>query len=161
MFNPQITRVLSNWISSGFGSGYALVAPGTWGSAAALIFWWLSHRLGLLATFADRLALLVVTVIAGTVAVGLSIGHDQADTDPGWIVIDEWAGLYLALLAVSPGEWWWLACAFVLFRVFDAVKIGPVAWAERLPGAFGIMADDLVAGFLTAAILLAARALVG
>jgi phosphatidylglycerophosphatase A len=161
MVTPQIVRVVSNWISSGFGSGYALVAPGTWGSAAALVFWWLTHRIGAIVSFSDRLALLVVTIVVGTVAVRLSIDHDPTEIDPGWIVIDEWAGLYLALLAVSPGQWWWLVCAFVLFRVFDAVKIGPVAWAERLPGAYGIMADDLVAGFLTAAILLAARALMG
>ena len=45
----------------------------------------------------------------------------------------------------------------MLFRVFDIVKLGPVGWAERLPGAWGIIADDLVAGFLAAMVLLAVR----
>jgi phosphatidylglycerophosphatase A len=62
---------------------------------------------------------------------------------------------------VSPSEWWWIASAFALFRLLDAVKIGPVAWAERLPGEFGIMADDLVAGFLSAVLVLSARWLLG
>ena len=53
-----------------------------------------------------------------------------------------------------PPDWrWWLA-AFVLFRLFDIVKPGPVRMAERLPGGLGVMADDVVAGVLAAALLL-------
>ena len=69
------------------------------------------------------------------------------------MVIDELAGQWIALLVV-PLDWrWWLA-AFVLFRLFDIVKPGPVRMAERLSGGLGVMADDVVAGVLVAILLL-------
>ena len=73
--------------------------------------------------------------------------------DASEVVIDELAGQWIALLVV-PLDWrWWLA-AFVLFRLFDIVKPGLVRMAERLPGGLGVMADDVVAGVLAAALLL-------
>jgi len=91
--------------------------------------------------------------MVGLVAVASIVGLSSATSDPQWIVIDEWAGLYLALFGIAPLEWRWVFFAFVLFRIFDAVKIGPVGWAESLPGAWGIMADDLVAGALVALVV--------
>jgi phosphatidylglycerophosphatase A len=79
-------------------------------------------------------------------------------SDPQWIVIDEWAGLFVALAGLTPSNWTTAFVAFILFRVFDASKVGPVAWAEQLPGAYGVMADDLVAGILTAGCIAAMRA---
>ena len=73
--------------------------------------------------------------------------------DASEVVIDELAGQWIALLVVPPDWRWWLA-AFVLFRIFDIVKPGPVRMSERLPGGFGVMADDVVAGVLAAALLL-------
>jgi phosphatidylglycerophosphatase A len=74
-------------------------------------------------------------------------------------VIDELAGQWITLLVV-PLDWrWWLA-AFLLFRLFDIVKPGPVRMAERLPGGLGVMADDVVAGILAAALLLVAQIMV-
>ena len=76
--------------------------------------------------------------------------------DPGCIVSDELAGQWLALLA-APLAWpWWLA-AFVLFRVFDITKPWPMKALERLPGGWGIVTDDLMAGVYVAAILLVAQ----
>lgn len=91
----------------------------------------------------------------------------SADKDPSWIVIDEVAGQFVALLPVSLGAaaagapvlaLWpgWLA-AFLAFRLFDIWKPGPVGWADRQGGALGVMLDDLIAGAL-AAIAVAAGA---
>lgn len=152
--------ILSNWISSGFGSGYAWIAPGTFGSAAALIFWFLLHALGMPASFSSHAILFALTTIVGTCAVAHSIRSDAESADPPWIVIDEWSGLFLALATLTPNQLGWIALGFLLFRVLDALKWGPVAWAEKLPGAWGIMADDVVAGLLTALLLSICRSIV-
>ena len=77
-------------------------------------------------------------------------GAPAVTGDPGWVVIDEFAGQWITLLALarprSPG----LIAAFVLFRLFDITKLGPVGWADRQHGAFGIMADDVIAGVIAA-----------
>ena len=61
-------------------------------------------------------------------------------------MIDEWAGLFISLAGIGVVDVGSVLVAFGLFRLFDGLKWGPVAWAERLPGASGIMADDIVAG---------------
>ncbi len=147
-------RFCSVVVASGFGSGYARIAPGTCGSFAALGVWWLLLQSQL---FADIgvLAILVFTVVLGAISVAFSLDSSSGDLDPSWIVIDEWAGLFVALVGIKPTEWPLVICAFVLFRIFDATKVGPVGWAESLPGCWGIMADDLVAGVLTALVIAA------
>jgi phosphatidylglycerophosphatase A len=144
-------KFIADWISSGFGSGYARFIPGTFGSAAALIFWWLLHRIGLPTSTSAQLLLVAITVLIGTASVAYSIQGQDSATDPQWIVIDEWAGLFLTLVGIMPTEWAWVVIGFILFRVFDAIKWGPVGALEKLPGAFGIMGDDLMAGALAAA----------
>ena len=61
-------------------------------------------------------------------------------------VVDEWAGLFVALCGVEAFNLGHVVIALVGFRVLDITKPGPVGWAERLPGALGVMADDIVAG---------------
>jgi phosphatidylglycerophosphatase A len=68
--------------------------------------------------------------------------------DPKEIVIDEWAGIFTALAFAPPPTFTSTFVIFGLFRFFDASKIGPVGLSERLPGALGVMADDIVAGAL-------------
>lgn len=73
--------------------------------------------------------------------------------DPGEIVIDEVAGQWVALLAVPAEPLLYLA-GFALFRFFDIVKPWPVSWADRaLPGAIGILLDDILAGVYAFALL--------
>lgn len=96
--------------------------------------------------------------IVGFLAVAFAI-RGQSEADPQWIVIDEWAGVFVALLAVDSTSLSHVFLAFVGFRLFDIVKPGPVRWAEDLPGAFGIMADDIVAGMLVFVGLLAYQSL--
>lgn len=98
------------------------------------------------------MALVVITTVVGTVAVQVAL-RSERDKDPQWIVIDEWAGLFVALVGIVPTQLTQALMAFTLFRIFDASKIGPVGWAEKLPGQFGIMADDLVAGALASLVV--------
>ncbi len=148
---------IAKWIASGFGSGYANVAPGTFGSLAALIFWWLLFQIGTLEATSAAMFLVVITTLVGFLAVALCVRKLGAGVDPQWIVIDEWAGLYIALLGLTPSNWGLVLVAFIFFRAFDALKTGPVAWAESLPKAFGIMADDLVAGIMTTIVIYGLR----
>lgn len=142
---------LSKCIASGFGSGYAPKAPGTVGSCAAVVLW--LCVMFLVQGGEDPLVTLEVTSLAAlvTALVGYfavkSILPQQDSEDPQWIVIDEWAGMFIALIGVSPNSVAAILVAFIFFRVFDASKIWLVGHAERLSGATGIMADDLVAGF--------------
>ncbi len=127
-------------------------APGTCGSFAALVFWWLLFDLEIVSSLASQLGLIVITTVVGTVAVAVALRYEQAE-DPQWIVVDEWAGLFVALYGIEPGRIGQVFAAFILFRIFDATKVGPVGWAERLPRQFGVMADDLVAGVLAALVV--------
>lgn len=137
-------------LACGLGSGFIRPAPGTWGTVAALALWW-----WLIAPLEPPLQLLIV---AGTFMVGCFVSgrvcQRYAVKDPGAIVIDEFAGLWMTLLGFNR-EWWaFVIAGFVLFRLFDIWKPGPVRWADRqLSGGFGVMADDLVAGCLGALVL--------
>ena len=85
--------------------------------------------------------------------------YPQVGEDPGFIVIDEWAGMLTALFLIVAPSLISVLLAFALFRLFDILKPGPVRWAESLPGAWGIMADDLVAGVLAALVYYFVRGL--
>ncbi len=136
---------LMTQIASGGGIGRIPVAPGTAASLVAVVIGafalWLDHR------FLTLLA--IITCVIGTWAV-----HETGEAgDPGWIVIDEFAGQWIAMLGLSAVSWRGLIAAFLLFRFFDILKPGPVAWADRRHDAIGVMADDVVAGLLAAALL--------
>lgn len=133
------------------GVGTIRHAPGTWGSlaaaAVALVVAILVPGALLPWTF---LGLAVAATAAGVVVTPAA--QDRYGTlDPGQVVIDEVAGVWLAL-ALIPGAWvdarplLAVLVVFALFRAVDIAKPWPVGLAERLPGAWGVMADDLVAG---------------
>jgi len=136
-------------IVCGLGSGFVPFAPGTCGSLAALVIWWY-----LLAPFGLLTQLLV---IAAVYALGSWLtARVQARyrvIDDGAIVIDEFVGQWLALLAI-PQDLLLALAGFALFRLFDIWKPGPIRWLERrLGGAQGVMADDVLAGLFAAAVL--------
>lgn len=141
-------------IAGGFGSGLSPKAPGTAGSAAALIPGVLLLHAGL-PVLAAAIVVCTVVGIWACERTGKRLGvHDH-----GAIVIDEFAGLWIALVAatVSP---WSIAAAFVLFRVFDILKPPPIGWLDRhIHGGAGVMVDDLVAGVFAAAALYGLRSL--
>jgi len=98
-------------------------------------------------------AALAVAALIAVIGGWRVIAAATTEPDPGWVVIDEVAGQWIAMLALpGPSVAGGLA-ALALFRLFDIAKPGPIGWAERLPGALGIMADDVLAGALAALVL--------
>jgi phosphatidylglycerophosphatase A len=140
---------LARFIAAGFGTGYAPLAAGTVASAAAVV---IGAGLLLLSPYALALAVLFAT-IGGY----LALKRAAIEGDPGWVVIDEFAGQWITLLALARPTIPGLLAAFILFRLFDITKLGPVGWADRRHGAFGIMADDVIAGIIAAALLISVR----
>ncbi len=126
-------------IATGFYSGYSPLVPGTVGSVPA----WL---VAFFAVRGNTTALVVISIVVVGVSVWsagraeMALGHDSKK-----IVIDEWAGMFLAVLLV-PYTLTNYVVAFLAFRVFDVVKIPPAAQSERLPGGWGVTMDDVVAG---------------
>ncbi|RYG92107.1 phosphatidylglycerophosphatase A [Loktanella sp. IMCC34160] len=156
-----MTRIIATF----FYAGYLRPAPGTWGSLAALPVGWA------VATLFGVWGFVVATVlvfVAGLWATQAETAGKE-DHDPSEIVIDEVAGQWIALLpviygadmmnvsllALYPG---WIA-AFVLFRLFDIWKPGPVGWADRRGDALGVMLDDVIAGIFAALVTIGLAAL--
>lgn len=138
----------AGWIACGFGSGLIPVAPGTAGSFAALLPWFALRELPL-AWFAAALAL--------AFALGVWVCDWAVRTskiaDPGAVVWDEFVGQWIALLplVLQPHSDRWIFAGFMLFRLFDIAKPWPVSWADRrIPGGFGVMLDDAIAGVYAA-----------
>ena len=139
-------------VASGAGLGFAPWAPGTVASAAAVMFG--AGLLGVGGIWALAAGALVAT-LGGWWAVRAAVA--DPNDDPGWVVIDEVAGQWIALLAIPSFRWPWFLAAFALFRLLDVAKPGPVGWADRQGGAWGVMADDVLAGAGAAVVLLLAR----
>jgi phosphatidylglycerophosphatase A len=121
--------------------GHFPVAPGTAGSAVALLLYAMLRWIGSPAVD--------VAVVVGLFAVGCWAGSvaeaHYGRTDPGYVVLDEVVGMLLTLLFV-PVTWTGVFVGFLLFRGFDIVKPFPARQCERMHGGLGIMADDAAAG---------------
>jgi len=127
-----------------FGVGYAPVMPGTLASLATLAaFRLLLHGLA----WPWYLVLLLGLFFLGVQA-SSSYAASVHQSDPRAVVIDEVCG-QLAALFVIPMRPWPLILAFVFFRFFDIIKPYPIRKLERIPGGWGIMADDLAAGVVS------------
>lgn len=137
------------------GVGNLKPAPGTWGSLAALPLAWILMQGGPLLFTLATVAVLPLGLWATRV-----VTAGGGDHDPSEVVIDEVLGQWIALLPLAWGaanagvpveRLWpgWLA-AFVLFRLFDIWKPGPVGWMDRRHDAAGVMLDDAVAGVFAA-----------
>src|SRR5215469_472246 len=145
---PAGKKTLWAWtVATFFGAGLGKPGPGTWGSVAAMLLW-AAFALGqhpapptlLIALIAGIILSIVLGVPAATVAARESGRHD-----PGFVVIDEVAGQWIALLG-SPADWRHALIALVLFRLFDITKPFPARQLERLPAGWGIVFDDVAAG---------------
>ncbi len=153
-FEKKKQKTFVFWVACGGGSGAFPWAPGSAGSLVGL-------AIGLLLVRQSHILLLagaLFATAAGYAAIRKLLSAEEADADPGWIVIDEIAGQMIALLALHRITWLSVALAFALFRLFDITKPGPIGWADRQGGAWGIMADDIIAGAFAALALLAAQA---
>lgn len=132
-------------LALGFGSGLGPKAPGTWGTLAALPFYYLMMDLSL-ATY------LILTVLITVIGFWLcdKTAKDMAVHDHGAIVWDEIAGMLITMIA-APVSWPALIVGFALFRLFDILKPWPIKVLDRhVKGGFGIMIDDVLAGIFAA-----------
>jgi len=124
-----------------FGAGLVPFASGTWGTLAALPFAYVIWITG------GWTLLLLATIAVSALGVWAAarVTDKLSVKDPGFIVIDEVAGMWLTLL-FAPFELWAWALAFLLFRAADIVKPFPASWADRnVKGGLGVMLDDLLA----------------
>ena len=146
---PWLPRLLA----TAGGVGFLRPAPGSWGTAAAVIVAlpWLY--------FAPQSLISLGLLVGVALATGLGVwsagvaGRCTGLADPGPVVIDEVAGVWATLACIPPAvavasPFVSAIFAFSLFRLFDIVKPWPVAALERLPRGWGVMADDLAAGLL-------------
>ena len=148
---------LGYWIATGFGAGHAPIAPGTFGAAEGVVLFVIIniiiHQRLMLASHWALTVFAIINVALYAIGVWAS---DQAITvtglkDPRLAVIDEVSGQLIAMtpLVIYPSLAG-IALSFLLFRAFDIFKPYPIRKLERLPGGFGIMSDDVLAGVYAA-----------
>ena len=150
----KLVKFQPNWfnpihlLAFGFGSGAVPIAPGTWGTLAAVLIYWPLSQLS-----SDHyLLMLLVTSLMGIYICGQT-AKDLGVHDHGSIVWDEFVGFWITMFA-APVGWVWVVVGFVLFRFFDIIKPWPISWIDKkITGGFGIMLDDVIAGVMAALVL--------
>lgn len=133
-------------LAFGLGSGTAPKAPGTFGTFAALPFWFF------LLQSLPAIPYLAITLLSFIIGVWLcqKTSDDLGVHDHGGIVWDEWVGVWITLFMLPSGteyDWIWLVAGVTAFRFFDIIKPWPIKWLDqKVDGGFGIMIDDVIAG---------------
>ncbi|MBU0558108.1 MAG: phosphatidylglycerophosphatase A [Bacteroidetes bacterium] len=134
------------FLGTGFYTGYIPFAPGTFGSAAALLIY-------LIPGF-ENLYIIIPAIILFTL-IGIPIGtkfESVYGKDPSQCTIDEVIGMWISLLFL-PKIWWVIVVTFIVWRIMDIVKPFPANFMERLSGGRGIIFDDIVAALYTSALM--------
>jgi phosphatidylglycerophosphatase A len=144
----------AHFIAFGFGSGLAPIAPGTWGSLVAIPL-----TLWLLPAYGD---LGFGLIIVGAFVLGVWVcditGRALGIADYGGIVWDEVVAMMLVLWLLPALTWGWILAAFLLFRIFDIVKLPPARHFDaRWKNGFGVMMDDIAAALHTLLVLAIAQ----
>lgn len=150
----RVIRWLVYALATGLGSGYSPKAPGTAGSLFALVLVWVLWPTTPLA----QIALTASVVMIGVWCSGY-VERDRAVHDPQCVVIDEVAGIFITFLGASQPTVIGLLTGFALFRLFDIWKPSIIGKSANLPGGWGVMADDVLAGLVSLAIFTLARVL--
>ena len=148
-------RRLVLFFATGCGSGYVPVAPGTAGTAAGVVLFFILSPLSL--------SLYLLTTVA-FIFIAIWFAHQAAVLlqmkDPSPVVIDEIAG-YLVTMASFPFTWQYVAAGFFLFRLFDIIKPFPAGWIDRnVAGGYGIVLDDVAAGIYANIVLQIVRLMI-
>lgn len=137
----KVWRNPIHFLAFGFGSGTLPIAPGTWGTIAAIPIYLLLRDLSL---FYYVLVLLVV--IGAGIWLSDVTERDIGIPDYSGIVWDEIAGFLITMFA-APRQWIWIVVGFVLFRLFDIWKPWPIQKIDSyVKGGLGVMLDDVFAG---------------
>ena len=153
--SPPRAPLWAKLVATFFGTGLMHPGPGSWGSAATVLLWWLLS--GWISPHWQPAAAMLLA------AGGRSRWHSRSTRvaratglkDPQFVVIDEVAGQLITLIAV-PVSWKSLLLGFILFRGFDIVKPPPVRQLEHLPEGIGIVLDDVGAGLYALVVMQAA-----
>jgi phosphatidylglycerophosphatase A len=132
-------KIINFLIATFFGIGKIPLAPGTWASLAAAPCWYFLMDRPLV-----QVGALVGVFFLGVLTTGI-LEKSMGEKDPSCAVIDEVLGMGVALVGI-PKEWPFIIMAVILFRIFDIWKPIPIRRLEKLPGGWGIMTDDLMAG---------------
>jgi phosphatidylglycerophosphatase A len=134
-------------VATFFGAGLGKPGPGTWGSVAAVLLWagvaW-GVRPSPWALFLYLAGGIALTLLIGIPASTL-VARESGIEDPGFVVVDEVAGQWIALIG-SRADWRHALIALLLFRLFDITKPYPIRMLEDLPEGWGIVFDDVAAG---------------
>lgn len=145
---PTMKKTTWAWtVATFFGVGHGKPGPGTWGSVAAMLLW-AAESLSMHTSARTQcfgLLIWIAVAIALGVPAATIVERESGRTDPGFVVIDEVIGQWIALLGY-PFDWRHGLIALALFRIFDITKPFPVRRLERLPGGWGIVFDDVAAG---------------
>ena len=137
------------WLATFFGVGWLRPGPGTYASAAAVAIWFVVADLAHVGMAGLALTTGIAAVIVTAIGIPAStiVAREAGREDPGFVVIDEVAGQWIALIAIRPDALH-AVLALILFRLFDITKPWPVRKLERLHGGTGIMLDEVAAGIL-------------
>jgi phosphatidylglycerophosphatase A len=152
---PEGGRDAPRWatlVATFFGVGYLRPGPGSWGSAATVLLWWLVARWITHSWQPWAAALLALTAVLVGIPAATQVARASSRRDPQFVVIDEVAGQLITLIA-APTTWQSLLLGFILFRAFDIVKPPPLRQLERLPEGVGIVVDDVGAGLYGLAVM--------
>ena len=130
-------------LSTVFYIGRLPIAPGTWCSFIAFLSWYF------LRSFIDGVFILYASLVLFFVGVAVTTIYSESigKEDPPEIVIDEWVGQWIGLWLI-PHAFMWGLVSFILFRIFDIFKPGPVGIMDDIKSGAGIMMDDVIAGIL-------------
>ena len=140
----SLKKLINQIIARVFFIGEMPGAPGTWGSAAAVIFIYIFSGL-------NNLIFISILFFVGVI----SSKYEELDSkinDNPKIVIDEFLGVFVTFIFLDI-EWWILILGFILFRIFDIYKVSLIKKSQKLPGGWGVMMDDLLAGVVANFIL--------
>lgn len=134
-----------HFLAFGMGSGAAPYAPGTFGTAMAVLIYCLLPPMSVVV----YVAFLVITSLVGVYLCDKT-SKDLGVHDHGGIVWDEFVGYWITMF-LAPSGWVWIILGFIFFRVFDIWKPWPIKWIDKeVHGGVGIMLDDVLAGIMAA-----------
>ncbi len=133
-------QVAACFLATTFGSGYFPVAPGTVGALVAIAVLWFLPQISLFTFILATIAFYFVGIWAATLA------EEVWEHDAGKINWDEVVGMMVTVIALPKTATVYIA-AFFAFRIFDIIKPAPARQSEKLPGGWGVMTDDVIAGF--------------